>query len=57
MTRMSKQEKRRHVYKKKKHYPAEKTGSLKDNLSLGYKEHTNALAEKANTSVFIGKVK
>ena len=57
MTRMSKKEKRRHVYPKRRHYPSEKTGSLKDNLSLGYKEHTNALAEKANTSVFIGKVK
>lgn len=57
MTRTSKQESRRHVYPKKRHYPSPKTGSLKDNLPLGYKQHTNALSIEANTSVYIAKVK
>ena len=42
---------------RKPRYGSEKTGSLKDNLSKGYKEHENAFTGKSEQTVFIGKVK
>jgi len=42
MVRMSKQGERRAQNPHKTKYPSKKTGSLKDNLPKGYKEHTNA---------------
>ncbi len=55
MTRMSKQGERRNRCPRKNKYPSAKTGSLKDNLPLGYKEHSNAAP--AGVSVFVAKVK
>lgn len=44
MTRMGKQEERRHKNpKKRKKTIFEKTGPKKDNLKNGYKEHLNAV--------------
>lgn len=44
MTRMSKQEERRNQNpKKRKLLLVKKTGSKKDNLAKGYKEHENAI--------------
>ena len=55
MTRISKQEERRHVsFRKHKKNLSKKTGSLKDKLTLGYKEHTNTIS-KGNS--FIPKIK
>ena len=56
MTRMSKQEKRRHLYpRKRKNVINEKTGPKKDALKKGYKEHINALG-KEKISAFIPKI-
>ena len=54
MTRIGKQEERRHRNPRKRKPPAAKTGSLKDNLPLGYKEHANCI-ENSKT-IFISKV-
>ena len=54
MTRIGKQQERRHRYPRKRKAPQKKTGPKKDNLKLGYKEHVNALD---NTQAFIAKVK
>ena len=54
MTRMSKKEKRRAVFPRKRKNPSPKTGPLKDNLPLGYHEHQNA-AESSD--IFIPKIK
>jgi hypothetical protein len=54
MTRIGKQEERRHVYPHKRKAPAAKTGPRKDNLPLGYKEHDNALED--SKMVFIPKI-
>ena len=37
--------------------PAKKTGSLKDNLELGYKSHANAVEGDLAHSLFIPKIK
>ena len=57
MTRMSKKGKRRNVCPKKRTYvsPALKTGSKKDNLPKGFKEHVNTF--ESEQVVFIPKVK
>ncbi|MDN3504221.1 MAG: hypothetical protein P0S95_01435 [Rhabdochlamydiaceae bacterium] len=55
MVRISKQGKRRAVSPYKTKYPAAKTGSKKDNLAKGYKEHANVSPLSANT--FIPKIK
>lgn len=55
MVRMSKQGERRNRSPYKTKYPAAKTGSKKDNLAKGYKEHEN-VSPIANT-IFIPKVK
>jgi hypothetical protein len=57
MTRMSKQGKRRMISPRKHKKPVMKTGSLTDNLSLGYKEHLNAAEGEFATKVFIPKIK
>ncbi len=54
MTRMSKQQERRSVSPRKRHYPAKKTGPLKDSLPEGYKMHENASSTK---TMFIPKIK
>jgi hypothetical protein len=55
MTRTSKQEQRRHQKPKKRHYNlAKATGSKKDNLPKGYKEHVNAIEAE---NCFIAKIK
>lgn len=57
MVRISKKGKMKHVSPRRRHYPAAKTGTLKDKLPLGYKEQENSLKDKANHMIFIGKVK
>lgn len=58
MTRLSKQERRRNISPKRPSPAGPKTGPKKDNLELGYKEHTNALsAEDQSSQFFIGKIK
>ena len=55
MTRMGKQEERRNQNPKKRSLKIfKKTGSKKDNLKNGYKEHENALNSKI---AFIPKIK
>jgi len=56
---MSKQQERRAKSpRKRKNITTKKTGPLADNLSLGYRPHANALAEKELINqIFIPKVK
>jgi len=54
MTRIGKVEEKRNRSPRKRRIFYAKTGSKKDNLPLGYKEHSNALD---NPSIFIAKVK
>ncbi|MBN2479308.1 MAG: hypothetical protein JXA94_03690 [Parachlamydiales bacterium] len=55
MTRIGKQEERRHQCpKKRKKRITKKTGPKKDNLKNGYKEHENALNGEY---VYIAKIK
>ncbi len=55
MTRIGKQEERRHKNPKKRKPPSyNKTGAKKDNLEKGYKEHANALSDE---NAFIPKIK
>jgi len=58
MVRISKQSQRR-ARCPRKHCGGvqEKTGSKKDNLPKGYKEHSNALEGDLAAMTFIGKVK
>ncbi len=57
MTRISKQAERRAQSPRKHRKPSPKTGSLKCNLPLGYKEHSNALEVEFAVPTFIAKVK
>jgi len=57
MVRISKQSEKRKQSPRRCRFPSPKTGSLKDNLPLGYKQHENGLQAEGNTSIFIGKVK
>lgn len=57
MIRISKQAERRSQSRRRTRFPSPKTGSLKDQLPLGYKEHVNGFQKEKNTSIFIGKVK
>ena len=52
MTRMSKQGERRNKCPRKSKFPSPKTGSKKDNLPKGYREHANALTSQ---NTFISK--
>jgi hypothetical protein len=53
MVRISKQQERRNVSPRRPTLSQEKTGSLKDKLPLGFKEHKNA----AVGQFFIPKIK
>ncbi len=55
MTRMSKQSERRMKSPHKRRYASPKTGSKKDNLPKGFKEHKNTAPQDAG-SVFIPKI-
>lgn len=57
MVRISKQEERRQRSPHRRRAPAKKTGSLKDNLELGYKSHANAVEGDLAHSLFIPKIK
>lgn len=57
MVRISKQAERRNRFPRKHRAPSAKTGPLKDNLSKGFKEHSNALEGDLAKMVFIPKIK
>ncbi|WP_195155515.1 hypothetical protein [Candidatus Protochlamydia phocaeensis] len=57
MVRISKQAERRSRFPRKHRNPSEKTGSLKDNLPKGFKEHANAVEGDLAAAVFIPKIK
>lgn len=57
MVRISKQSERRQASPKKHKKPSAKTGPLKDNLSQGYKPHSNALDGELAKSAFIPKMR
>lgn len=57
MVRISKQGERRHQSPRRPRKPSEKTGSQRDQLPQGFKEHANALAGEAGTKAFIPKIK
>jgi hypothetical protein len=57
MVRISKQAERRSRRPHRCRPPAPKTGPKKDNLSLGFKEHANAISDTTIAqTTFIGKV-
>jgi hypothetical protein len=56
MTRTSKEGKRRAVSPRRRSLPSVKTGSKKDALEAGYKEHFNAAGTETQ-SVFIPRIK
>lgn len=57
MVRISKQAEKRNRSPRKSRGPSVKTGSLKDNLPKGYKEHDNALPGDVAATAFIPKIK
>lgn len=57
MVRISKQAERRSRFPRKHRAPSVKTGPREDNLSKGYKEHSNALEGDLAKAVFIPKIK
>lgn len=57
MVRISKQAEKRQKSPKRCRFPSPKTGALKDELPLGYKEHSNGLQDVNNKSIFIAKIK
>ena len=57
MVRISKQSERRQRSPRKHKAPAVKTGPLKDNLPLGYKEHANALDGTVAQAAFIPNIR
>ncbi|MEI6243292.1 MAG: hypothetical protein WCP39_07840 [Chlamydiota bacterium] len=60
MTRISKQEERRHRCPKKRKSSSvliQKTGPKKEALPLGFKQHENAVVGIEAQSVFIPKIK
>ena len=57
MTRMSKQNERRAVSRRKHRAPSPKSGTKKDNLPKGFREHPNAVDGDLASSVFVGKVR
>lgn len=57
MTREGKQAQRRNMNpKKRRPNLSEKTGTKKDNLKKGYKEHENALSDNS-INAYIAKIK
>lgn len=57
MVRISKKSERRNRSPRKNRAPSEKTGSLRDNLPKGFKEHANALDGEVAATAFIPKIK
>lgn len=57
MVRISKQQERRNRFPRKHRQPSEKTGSKQDNLTTGFKAHSNAVEGDLAGKVFIPKVK
>ncbi|MFY7842470.1 MAG: hypothetical protein ACOVOR_00400 [Rhabdochlamydiaceae bacterium] len=57
MVRISKQQERRSKSPRKRRAPALKTGSKKDILPLGYKQHLNAIPTGHLIGSFIPKIK
>jgi len=57
MVRPSKQQEKRSRYPRKRRSPQEKTGPLKDQLPMGYKEHANSLEGDVALTAFIPKIK
>jgi len=57
MVRISKQQERRNRFPRKGRKPSKKTGSLKDNLPKGFKEHVNAIEGEFAAMAFIPKIK
>ncbi|MFA6917163.1 MAG: hypothetical protein WC222_12260 [Parachlamydiales bacterium] len=56
MVRISKQNERRQKSPRRHKKPMKKTGPLKDNLSIGYKPHANALEGDLAKLMFIPKL-
>jgi hypothetical protein len=57
MVRISKQSERRNRSPRKNRAPSAKTGSMRDKLLKGYKEHANALSGDVAATAFIPKIK
>jgi len=57
MVRISKQAEKRSKSPRRPRPPAQKTGSLSDNLPNGYKHHPNAIEGDLATVAFIPKIK
>jgi len=57
MVRISKQAERRSKFPRKHRAPSAKTGPLKDNLKIGYKEHANAVGGDIAATIFVPKIK
>lgn len=57
MVRISKQSEKRSRSPRRTQNPAEKTGTRKDNLPKGFKEHANALEGDFGSKAFIPKIK
>ncbi len=57
MVRLSKQKERRMKSPRKSKVPGVKTGTRKDNLPTGFKEHPNALEGELATIGFIPKIR
>ena len=57
MVRIAKQVERRNRSPRKNRAPSAKTGSLRDNLPKGFKEHGNALSGDVAATAFIPKIK
>ena len=57
MVRISKQEERRSKCPHRRRAPSPKTGPKKENLPLGYREHTNVVSDaKVAQTTFIPKI-
>ncbi len=57
MVRISKQEERRSVSRRRPRPPAKKTGAKKDALAQGFKFHANAIEGALSSAAFIPKIK
>lgn len=57
MVRISKQGERRNESPRRPRAPSKKTGSQRDKLPKGFKEHANAVAGEAAAKAFIPKIK
>ena len=57
MVRIAKQAERRQRSPRKHRAPSPKTGSLRDNLPKGFKEHPNAMQGDLAGLAFVPKVK